>query len=100
MTPSAGLRQGLISNLTNPKMIAFFPALLPQFVPAGQPAFAVLLALGVTFSLMTLTWLTAYAFVVTKAGDLLRQRFLRRSLEAATGVVLIGLGIRLARESA
>jgi threonine/homoserine/homoserine lactone efflux protein len=32
---TVALREGLISNLTNPKMIAFFPALLPQFVPQG-----------------------------------------------------------------
>jgi threonine/homoserine/homoserine lactone efflux protein len=94
-TPSAGLRQGLISNLTNPKMIAFFPALLPQFVPAGQAAFPFLLALGLTFALMTLTWLSAYAFVVTKAGDLLGKRSLSRLLEGVTGIVLVGLGVRL-----
>ncbi|HMJ01221.1 MAG TPA: LysE family translocator [Gaiellaceae bacterium] len=98
LTPSAALRQGLISNLTNPKMIAFFPALLPQFAPAGRPTFLVLLLLGLLFSSMTLVWLTAYALVVAKAGDFLRQRRVRRLLEAATGIVLIALGLRLATE--
>jgi threonine/homoserine/homoserine lactone efflux protein len=93
------LRQGLISNLTNPKMIAFFPALLPQFAPHGQGAFAVLLIFGLLFSTMTLIWLSGYAFAVAKAGDFIRRGRVRRTLEALTGVVLIALGLRLATES-
>jgi threonine/homoserine/homoserine lactone efflux protein len=99
LSPLVALRQGLISNLTNPKMIAFFPALLPQFAPHGQGTFAVLFILGLLFSTMTLVWLSAYAFAVAKAGDFVRRRLVRRSLKALTGVVLIGLGLRLATES-
>jgi threonine/homoserine/homoserine lactone efflux protein len=98
LRPPVALRQGLISNLTNPKMAAFFPALLPQFAPAGDATFLALLLLGLTFSLMTLVWLTAYAFVVAKAGDFLRRPRIRRLLEAATGAVLVALGVRLATE--
>jgi threonine/homoserine/homoserine lactone efflux protein len=99
LSPAAALRQGLVSNLTNPKMIAFFPALLPQFAPRGSGAFLVLLLLGLLFSTMTLLWLTGYAYAVAKAGDFIRRGRVRRALEAATGVVLIGLGLRLATES-
>jgi threonine/homoserine/homoserine lactone efflux protein len=98
LSPPVALRQGLVSNLTNPKMIAFFPALLPQFVPHGSGAFLALLVLGLLFSTMTLVWLTAYAFAVAKAGDLLLRGRVRRLLEAGTGVVLVGLGLRLATE--
>ena len=89
------LRQGLISNLGNPKMAAFFPALLPQF---GH-TFAALVVLGSTFCLMTLAWLTAYAFAVARAGDFLRRTSIRRALEALTGAVLVALGLSLAAES-
>jgi threonine/homoserine/homoserine lactone efflux protein len=99
LSPRAALRQGLVSNLTNPKMIAFFPALLPQFAPHGHAAFVVLLLLGLLFSSMTLIWLTGYAFAVAKAGDFIRRARVRRALEAATGFVLIALGLRLATES-
>lgn len=98
LRPPIAFRQGLVSNLTNPKMAAFFPALLPQFAPAGEATFLVLLLLGLTFSLMTLVWLTGYAFAVAKAGDFLRRPRIRRALEAATGAVLIALGVRLATE--
>jgi threonine/homoserine/homoserine lactone efflux protein len=99
LTPRVALRQGLISNLTNPKMITFFPALLPQFAPPGSSTFIVLLALGLLFASMTLLWLIGYACVVAKAGDFIRRSRVQRMLEAATGVVLISLGLRLATES-
>jgi len=98
LPPRLALRQGLISNLSNPKMAAFFPALLPQFAPDGRGAFLVLLALGLAFAAMTLAWLTAYAVAVAKAGRILRRPTVRRSLEAVTGTVLIALGFRLATE--
>jgi threonine/homoserine/homoserine lactone efflux protein len=98
LPPSVALRQGLISNLTNPKMAAFFPALLPQFAAGARAQFIVLLALGLLFSAMTLGWLTAYALAVAKAGSLLRRSQIQRALEAATGLVLVAVGLRLASE--
>ena len=94
---AVALRQGILSNLGNPKMAAFFPSLLPQFAPQ-EHAFAALLGLGLVFSLMTLTWLTAYALVVARAGDVLRRPVVRRAIEAVTGAVLVALGLRLATE--
>ena len=98
LEPRVALRQGVISNLTNPKMAAFFPALLPQFVPAGDGAFALLLGLGLLFALMTLVWLTAYSYAVARVGRLLGRPRVRRALDAAFGVVLVALGVRLATE--
>jgi threonine/homoserine/homoserine lactone efflux protein len=90
-------RQGLVSNLGNPKIAVFFTSFLPQFAPAGASFFA-LLALGLVFSLMTLAWLVGYSVVVARAGDVLRRPRVRRALEGVTGVVLIGFGVRLATE--
>jgi len=90
------LRQGFVSNLGNPKMAIFFTSLLPQFTRG--PSFAALLILGLIFSAMTLAWLSAYAFVVAKAGDFLRRSRARRAIDALTGIVLVGLGLRLAAE--
>ena len=94
-TPRVAFRQGVISNLGNPKMAVFFSSLLPQF---GGTSFASLLALGLVFCTMTLVWLAAYAVAVARAGDFLRQPRIRRVLDALTGVVLTALGIRLATE--
>ena len=87
-------RQGLLSNLSNPKMAVFFTSLLPQF---GH-SFAALLALGLVFSCMTLAWLTAYGIAVARADDFLRRGWVRRALDALTGAVLVALGVRLATE--
>lgn len=91
-------RQGLLSNLGNPKMVVFFSSLLPQFVTRGQVTFLSLFLLGVIFCSMTFVWLTGYAAVVARVGDILRRDRIRRAMEAMTGLVLIGVGLRLATE--
>ncbi|HEY6514770.1 MAG TPA: LysE family translocator [Steroidobacteraceae bacterium] len=98
LTAARSLRQGLLSNLGNPKMAVFFASLLPQFVPPGSESFAALLARGCIFALLTLTWLVTYALVVARLGALLRRRPIRRALEALTGGALIALGLRVAAE--
>ena len=98
LTPGAAFRQGLVSNLGNPKMAVFFASLLPQFVPVGGATFWAFLSLGIVFCGMTFTWLAAYAVVVAKAGEVLLHPKVRRAMEAATGAVLIALGLRIAAE--
>ena len=92
------LRQGIVSNLGNPKMAVFFTSLLPQFAPGSGASFAALLLLGLSFCSLTLAWLAAYAVAVAKAGDYLRRSGVRRAIEGVTGAVLIALGLRLATE--
>jgi len=96
--PGRALRQGLLNDLANPKMAAFFASLFPQFMPEGSASFWALMMLGLVFSGMTLAWLVAYAFAVAKAGDLLRRGGIRRAIEGVTGAVLIAFGLRLASE--
>jgi threonine/homoserine/homoserine lactone efflux protein len=87
-------RQGLLSNLGNPKMAVFFTSLLPQF----GSSFAALVALGLLFCSLTFLWLSGYAWAVARAGDVLRRPRIRRALDRVTGVVLVGFGLRLAVE--
>jgi RhtB (resistance to homoserine/threonine) family protein len=94
-----GLRQGLLSDLANPKMAVFFLSLLPQFVTPGDASFAGFLLLGVVFATMTFAWLTGYAFVVARAGEVLRRPRIRRALDTLTGTALVALGLRVAAES-
>jgi threonine/homoserine/homoserine lactone efflux protein len=90
----AGFRQGLLSNLGNPKVAVFFVSLLPQF----GTSFGALLGLGLAFAGLTLLWLTTYAFAVTRARRWLARSRVRRTLDAITGTVLVAFGIRLATE--
>ena len=89
-------RQGLVSNLSNPKIAVFFTSLLPQFVVAGEASFWRLAPLGAVFAAMTLAWLSGYALAVARAGDLLRRPASRRVVDGVTGAVLVALGGRLA----
>ena len=90
--PRRALRQGVFSNLGNPKMAAFFTSLLPQFADS----FAGLLALGLAFSSLAFLWLAAYSVAVAKARAYVMRPRVRRALEAAMGAVLVALGLRLA----
>ncbi|MGH2490848.1 MAG: LysE family translocator [Candidatus Limnocylindria bacterium] len=96
LVPAAALRQGLVSNLGNPKMAVFFTSLLPQFVPSGPVAFLTMLGLGLVFCCMTLGWLSTYALAVGRAGDVLGRPAIRRALDGVVGTVLVVFGIRLA----
>ncbi len=98
LAPWRAFRQGLISDLGNPKMAAFFPSLLPQFTPPGDTSFSSLVILGLVFSVMTFVWLVAYATAIASAGAFLRRHRVRRAIEGITGAVLVGLGLRLATE--
>ena len=93
--PLRALRQGFVTNLSNPKIAVFFTSFLPQF--AGSDATVVtLFALGLFFCLMGFVWMASIGVFVAKAGDVLRRPRIRRAMEGATGAVLIAFGIRLA----
>jgi len=91
---SSAVRQGLLSNLGNPKMAVFFTSLLPQFASS----FAGMLSLGLLFAALTLSWLSLYALAVARASGLLRKTRVRRALDAVTGLALVALGLRVAAE--
>jgi threonine/homoserine/homoserine lactone efflux protein len=91
---STHYRQGLLSNLTNPKMAAFFTSLLPQF----GTSFATMLSFGLAFCSLTLLWLAFYATTLDRIAYVLRNTAVRRAFEAMTGAVLVALGLRLATE--
>jgi RhtB (resistance to homoserine/threonine) family protein len=91
------LRQGLVSNLLNPKIAVFFTSLLPQFVGAHGSA-GDLLLLGVLFNAMGFAWLISYASLAARGRTVLALPRVKRALDRITGLVLIGLGVRLALE--
>jgi threonine/homoserine/homoserine lactone efflux protein len=92
------LREGLLSNVLNPKTVVFYMAFLPQFIAPGDPALAKSLFLaGVHFVIANL-WQIAIAVTLGSAGRLLGSRAFARGLNGATGTVLILFGITLVFE--
>jgi RhtB (resistance to homoserine/threonine) family protein len=92
------IRQGLLSDLGNPKVGVFFTSFLPQFVHGDGSAFASLVVLGLIFCLLTLAWLTLYAIVIGRGSSLLRRPRVRLALDRFTGLVFVAFGVRLAFE--
>lgn len=96
--PSGGWRQGVLSNLANPKIAAFFTGVLPQFAGSNQSVLIPFLLLGLAFVLMTLVWLSGYALVAARASAVLRRPRVKATIDRLSGVILIGFGLRLATE--
>ena len=98
LTPLALVRQGVLSNVTNPKIVLFFFAFLPQFVdPASAHPSRDLVYLGTLYALLALP---VKAAVGLAAGSL-SERILKRPhaitwMNRVSGGVLVGLGLRLA----
>ncbi|TJY71381.1 LysE family translocator [Arthrobacter sp. CAU 1506] len=92
------LRQGFIVGFTNPKTLAFFLAVLPQFVdPAAGAVWAQLLLLGLTFQAIALVCDSAWALAAGTARAWFANSPRRLStLSGAGGAMMIGLGGTLA----
>jgi threonine/homoserine/homoserine lactone efflux protein len=99
-TPARGsaFRQGLASNLLNPKIAVFFTSLLPQFVDAQHAEPQDLLLLGLLFNCMGVLWLLVYAELAARGRNVLRRPRVKRALDRLSGVALVALGVRLAAE--
>ena len=99
--PSRSFLQGFTTNLLNPKVGVFYVAMLPQFLPAGVPALPMGVLLALVHDLEAMIWfgLIIGGVDLTRrwwTGDSRAAIRARRALDAITGTVLIGLGIRLA----
>ncbi len=101
--PPAGRRhwwgafaEGVVVQLANPKAAVFMIAFYPQFVPAGGPVFATTALLALLQVVLETALYLALAAGVSRAGDWFRRPRIRARLEAISGTVLIGLGVRVA----
>ncbi|HLQ05264.1 MAG TPA: LysE family translocator [Verrucomicrobiae bacterium] len=90
--------QGLLNNLLNPKVAIFYLTFLPQFIDPAGDVLAQSLLFAVAHAVMGIVWLSAYAYVLARLSRLFARSGVRRWLERVTGVVLVGLGLRLAFE--
>ncbi|MBB6036809.1 LysE family translocator [Phytomonospora endophytica] len=95
----SGWRQGFLSNITNPKVLVFYLAVLPPFLPESASV-AQILPLAFTHALLSLGYLTVLVFGLHTIREFLARRLVRRALDTGTGVALLGFGARLAAEDA
>ena len=88
--------EGVVVQLANPKAAVFMIAFYPQFVPADGPVFATTAVLGLLQITLETALYLALAAGVARAGTWFRRPRIRRRLEAVSGTVLVGLGLRVA----
>lgn len=91
----AAFRQGLVTNLLNPKVAVFFTALLPQFLPATATRVDQVLLAGVA-AVVSLVWFGVLANVVSALRRFLTTQRVRRAIDAVMGALLVALGLRIA----
>ena len=91
----AGWRQGFISNITNPKVLVFYLAVLPQFLAPGA-GLGWLLVLAWSHAVLSLSYLLVLVTGLHGARRLLMRRRVRRGLDATAGTVLLGFSAKLA----
>jgi threonine/homoserine/homoserine lactone efflux protein len=94
----SAFRQGLISNLLNPKVGLFYTTFLPQFIAPGQNVFLMSIALASVHATMGLVWLTLYGNAAVRLGDVIRRGRARRAIETATAGILVAFGVAVAVE--
>jgi threonine/homoserine/homoserine lactone efflux protein len=91
--------RGLLTNLLNPKIGAFYVAVLPQFIPAGSSPLSVGLLLALVHDLEGLIWFTAIIAGARAFRGFLGRRAVRRAVDGGTGAVLVGFGVKLGLSS-
>ncbi|MGB7924191.1 MAG: LysE family translocator [Pyrinomonadaceae bacterium] len=88
--------QGLITQLSNPKAVVFFTALLPQFISPGGRVFEQFLVLGITSIMVEFPVLLVYGLIAERGISLIPKGRLSALPDRVAGVCLIGVGVGLA----
>jgi threonine/homoserine/homoserine lactone efflux protein len=91
-------RQGLLTNLFNPKIALFYTTFLPQFIVPGDSVLLLSTAMATVHIVLGILWLSLYAWLLGRAVEAFRGSRVRRALDSVTGAVLVGLGIRVAAD--
>ncbi|WP_063131083.1 LysE family translocator [Nocardia fusca] len=91
------LRAGFHSNITNPKILALYLSVLPQFLHADS-GIAHALLLAYTVAVLGSLWLLCLAAFVHRVRPWLARRVVRRLLDAVAGAALVTFGARLASD--
>ncbi|GAA2912487.1 LysE family translocator [Streptosporangium fragile] len=90
---------GFSTCLANPKAAVFAMSFLPQFVPQGADVPLTLTMLAVIWVLVDTVWYGLFIWALGRARTLVGRPAVRRGVERLSGVLLIGLGVRLAVEA-
>jgi threonine/homoserine/homoserine lactone efflux protein len=88
-------REGFLTNISNPALATFYFLILPQFIPHGAPVIRWALLLTAIHIGLAFSWHAVWAGAGGTLAHVLAAGRVRRALDAATGVALIALAIKL-----
>ena len=92
----AAFRQGLVTNLLNPKIALLFLTLLPQFVASGEPRLRTTATLAAIFLGIAVLWWRTFSLAIGPISRVLRGRRSRRVLDGVAGSALLAVSARVA----
>lgn len=93
---SQSFREGLLTNVLNPKVVVFYLALVPQFIAPGDAVLPRYVLLTSIHYVEGILWLGGVALLVAGSRTLFMRPAWRRWIDAACGTILVALGLRLA----
>jgi threonine/homoserine/homoserine lactone efflux protein len=96
----SGFWAGFLTDILNPKVGVFFVSFLPGFIPSDAGSIGwVTLGFGVWYTLLSALYFAALVAVSSTVAGWMSSARIRRRLDAATGLVLVAFGLRLATEA-
>ncbi|ABX05200.1 MAG TPA: LysE family translocator [Herpetosiphon sp.] len=96
LNPWHAYREGLITNVLNPKVALFYLAFLPQFIRPNDPVMLRSLLLTSIHFVLGIVWLGLITLSLDKMRSWMLKPRVRAWIEGSTGLILFGFGIRLA----
>jgi threonine/homoserine/homoserine lactone efflux protein len=88
-------KEGLFCNILNPKAIVFYMAFLPQFIDPSKSAFYQTFLLTGLHFIIAMIWQVLIASMINRAKPLLERKYIKKSMDAVTGVVMMVFGAGL-----
>lgn len=96
----SGFWAGFLTDILNPKVGVFFVSFLPGFIPSDAGSIGwVTLGFGAWYTLLSALYFAALVAVSSTVAGWMSSARIRRRLDAATGLVLVAFGLRLATEA-
>jgi threonine/homoserine/homoserine lactone efflux protein len=97
VSPSASrwFVRGMLTNLLNPKVGVFYVTFLPQFIPAGVSVISFSMLLAAIHATEGMLWFLVLILATRPLSRWLRRPSVAKTLDRATGTVLVGFGLGL-----
>ncbi|GGX40171.1 LysE family translocator [Saccharospirillum salsuginis] len=92
---TAAFREGLLTNVLNPKVAIFYIAFLPQFISVGDPVLAKSILLASIHNGFSLIWLGGLVWALSRGQHWFQRSGVQKALARVSGTLLVGMGVKL-----